>query len=274
MLAGVFSVPRAQATNVICDTGNPLQSLAGTWAFMTEGFQFPPTAFLGSAGRFVATVGTDKAGGPLGLLSITQTASIDGSTVRLETDAGRYQVHGDCSRGTLIFNVSSRPAQFDFFFVNRNVLYYVGSNNGDIIRGIARRVGAGFENPSCPAQPLQALAGTWVFTTHGFSFPPTVFLASAGRFEATVGTNRNGDPTGVLTITQTASIGGGPARLEVDSGRYQLRGNCSGGTLIFNVSSRPVIFDFFFVNENTIFLAGSNNGDIVTGTAQRAGTGL
>jgi hypothetical protein len=255
--AGVLVAPSAHAQ---CPA-IPLSTLVGTWAFSAEGFQFPPTLFLGSGGRFVASI---TAAG-VGVLTITQTASIDGNIVRQEVDAGRFQISDDCTRGTLTFNVSSRPIQFDFFFVNANEIVMVGSNSRDIVTGEATRVAA----VACPADPLLSLSGTWVFSTEGFTFPPTRFLGSAGRFVATINATTG---AGVLSITQSTSVDGGPTRLETDAGRFQVDPGCAGGTLTFNTSSRPVQFDFFFVNANEILLVGSNNGDIVTGEARRFGT--
>src|SRR5438046_2142863 len=96
-------------------TGGP-----GVWNFEMDGFNFPPTTLLASVGRFVATLGTDRSGATIGILSITQTTSIDGSIARLETDIGRFKVNPGCETGTLTFNTSSRPAQFDFFVVSIN----------------------------------------------------------------------------------------------------------------------------------------------------------
>ncbi len=259
LAAAVFS-PSAQAQCVAA----PLQSLAGTWTFSFDGFQFPPTLFLGAAGRLTATV--NAAG--RGILSITATSSIDGSPVRLETDAGYFQVDDDCTGGSLQFNLSSRPVQFEFYFVNPDEIVFVGNTNRDVVLGGARRV-VPF---ACPAQTLQALAGTWVFSFNGFRFPPTTFLASAGRFVATVGVDRGGNPTGVLALSVTSSLDGSPVRREQDAGRFQVNADCSGGQLIFNLSSRPVQFDFFFTSANTIVIVGTNNGDILVGSARRFGT--
>src|SRR4051794_20700512 len=58
-MAVMLMAPHAQAQ---C----PLGALAGTWIFSVDGFQVPAFQFLSSAGRFVATVGTDRAGNPQG----------------------------------------------------------------------------------------------------------------------------------------------------------------------------------------------------------------
>ena len=260
LAAAVFS-PSAQAQCVAA----PLQALAGAWTFSFDGFQLPPFNILGAAGRFTATVN-----GGRGILSITATSSINGSPVRLETDAGYFQVDDDCTGGSLQFNLSSRPIQFEFYFVNPDEIVFVGNTNQNIVLGGARRV-VPF---ACPAQTLQALAGTWVFSFNGFisSFRSTTLLASAGRFVATVGVDRGGNPTGVLALSVTSSIDGSPVRREQDAGRFQVNADCSGGQLIFNLSSRPLQLDFFVTNANNIVMVGTNNGDIVVGSARRFGT--
>ena len=245
-----------------------LPVLVGAWAFSTDGFNFPPTRFLASAGVFVASVGTDRAGNPIGLLAITQTTSLDGSPTRQENDFGRFQINADCTGGTLTFNVSSRPVQFDFFFVNTSEIRLIATNSADIVEGSAKRIIAA----GCPANPLDALTGTWVFSSEGFQFPPTAFLAAAGRFIATPGLDRAGNPIGLLAITQTSARDGSTTRQEADAGRFQINSDCTGGTLTFNVSSRPIQFDFFFVSVNEIIFVGSNNADIVIGSARRFGT--
>lgn len=266
LMAGLLLTPQMQAQT--CPT-NSLQALVGTWAFKADGFGFTPLQLLATAGRFTASIGTDRAGNPTGVLSITQTSGINGTVTRQETDAGRFQVNADCSGGTLTFNVSSRPVQYDFFFTNLSEIVFIGSNQGDVITGKARRVGAGVDAPSCSTSSLQALVGTWTFTLEGFASVLQI-LGSAGRFTATIGTERNGAPVGLLTITQTSGLTGSTVRLERDAGKYSVNSSCSGGTLVFNVSSRPVQLDFYFVNSGEIFFVGSNQGDVVHGSAKRA----
>ncbi len=126
VIAAMLVTPNAQAQ---C----PLSTLAGTWVFTTDGLTSPYFQLLASGGRFVATVGVNKAGSPVGLLGITQTLAVNGSITRLETDPGSYQLFDDCSGGTLTFNTGSRPVQFDFFFINATEIQMVGTNNGDIV---------------------------------------------------------------------------------------------------------------------------------------------
>ena len=91
---------------------NSIQSLLGTWIYSVEGTS-PSGESFRSAGQFVASLGLNKSGLPIGLLTITNSQSQNGSITRMETDSGSYQVSGDCSGGLLVFNLSSRPLQFD-----------------------------------------------------------------------------------------------------------------------------------------------------------------
>ena len=70
------------------------------WVFSTDGFSVQ-VGYL--------ELGADRALNPLGVLTITQTAAITASITRLETDTGRYQLSADCTVGSLVFNVGSRP---------------------------------------------------------------------------------------------------------------------------------------------------------------------
>jgi len=128
--------------------------------------------------------------------------------------------------------------------------------------------------PTCPngaASPLQALAGTWTFSAQGVG-PSTVPFSSTGTFLASI-SSRAGSPTGILAITQSSS---GLARLEKDAGTYQVFPDCSGGTLTFNLSSRPITFDFWFVKQTLadvqtgteIRLVSQNDGLYVVGNAK------
>jgi len=263
-----FLAPQARGQ---CPPGNtnPLQVFTGVWTFKAQGFNLPPFHFLAAAGRFSATVGTNQAGAPVGILAITESTSVDGNPTRLDTETGRFQVNADCSGGTLNLNSAGRPDQYDFYFANANEIYFVGTNNGDNVSGRAQRaVAAG-----CPANPLSALAGTWAFTVDGFRFVPVPFdfnlVAAAGHFAASIGTDRNGNPIGVLAITQSSSLNGSPTRQEGAPGRYQLNGDCSGGTLTFDTGSLPVQYDFFFGPTGELVTVGSNNGTILTGRAKQ-----
>jgi len=252
-MAVMLMAPHAQAQ---C----PLGALAGTWIFSVDGFQVPAFQFLSSAGRFVATVGTDRAGNPQGILTITQTSAINSSITRLETDTGRFQFSDDCLGGTLTFDTSSRPIQFDFFLVNSGEMVLVGTNNGDVVSGTARLATA----LTCPANPLSAIGGTWVFSVEDFdlvrAFPE---ITAAGRFVA------NG---AVLNVLESAGVFGGNVRLEASSGRVSVNDDCSGGTLSFSVAGRVIQFDYFFASANRILLSSSTSGNIITGEARRLGS--
>jgi hypothetical protein len=242
-----------------CST-NPLQLLTGTWTFSTDGFiGLQPFA---SAGSFTASLGT-RGGNQIGILTITTTTSQNGQIVRLETDAGTYQINADCSGGTLTFNLSSRPLTFDFWFTqDGNQIRLVSSLAGITLRGNATRGGT-----TCPANPLQTLSGRWVFSMEGFAPSPQQPFASAGQFLASIGT-RGGSPIGLLTITQTSDLSGSITSQETDTGTFQIFPDCSGGSLTFNLSSRPLTFDFWFKNGGTaIRFVSTTPGTIVHGTA-------
>lgn len=99
----------------------------------------------------------------------------------------------------------------------------------------------------CPTgfNPLQALVGTWTFSTQGFA--STAPLASTGRFTASIGTDRSGTSVqGLLSITRTLNQNGLTVQQETDTGRYTVLPDCSGGSLILNLSSGPLQFDFWF----------------------------
>lgn len=114
--------------------------------------------------------------------------------------------------------------------------------------------------------PLQALVGTWAFSTKGFA-PSTQPLASSGQFKASI----SSAGVGVLTVTDTASRNGQITRLETDAGTFQVFPDCSGGSLRFNLSTGPAGFDFGFVNAGSeLFFTTNNLGDITDGSARRA----
>lgn len=263
LLASAVLSPLASAQCV----GAPASALLGTWTFSSSGFQIPPLGFVASAGRFTASLGAAGKN----VLSITATSSINGSPTRYETDAGSFQVLDNCTGGTLTFNLSSRPVQFEFYFVNADEIILISNsgNRTDNVVGTARRVVAA---PGCPAQPLDVLVGPWVFSTQGFSIYRNFFINTGGRFIASVGADRAGQPQGQLDLSVTSVFDGSPTRREGDIGRYQINPTCTGGTLTFNLSSRPVQFDFWFSSPNSIVMISSNVGDILVGSARRYGT--
>lgn len=133
LVIGACALGHAQsAPGCAANITNPLQALVGTWGFSANGFA-PATLPFASAGRFVASIGTDSAGNPIGRLSITNTSSQNGQITRLETDVGTYQVFPDCSGGTLVFNLSTRPLAFDFWFDNRGTELSFTNNIADVV---------------------------------------------------------------------------------------------------------------------------------------------
>jgi hypothetical protein len=118
-------------------TGNPLQALAGTWTFRAAGVG---AASFVSAGQFTATIGVDRAGSPLGRLTIVATTIVDGVVIRQEVDAGTYQILPDCSGGTLTINLSTRPIAYDFWFLEgATEMYFVSIINTLPVGGEASR---------------------------------------------------------------------------------------------------------------------------------------
>lgn len=131
----LFMAPQAHAQ---CPAGttNPLSVLVGKWTYDMDG-QLPGGLAYAAAGQFVASVGTTPSGVAVGRLTITQSSS-DGA--RQETDAGTYQISLDCSGGTLTFNLSQRPLQFDFWFDEAfGEIRFVCTNPGIAVRGSAER---------------------------------------------------------------------------------------------------------------------------------------
>jgi len=237
-----------------CST-NPLAALGGTWSFSIHGFapQFLPFA---SAGSFTASI--NAAG--RGILTITNTSSWFGGITRQEVDAGTFQINSDCMSGTLTFNLSSKPLTFDFWFsADGKTLRLVSTTNGYDLRGIATPGGL-----ACPADPLASLSGRWIFSSEGFSPFPQAF-AAAGQFVASIG------PKGpVLAITSTSDLGFSVTRQEVDAGSYQIYPGCGSGTLTFNLSSHPLVFDFWFTNNGTsMYLISTTSGSVVWGSANQ-----
>ncbi len=117
-------------------------------------------------------------------------------------------------------------------------------------------------NAQCPAQPLNTFAGTWVFHTEGVALTG---LAAVGRIVASVGTDKAGNPTGVLNVIETSNwagtqpvvIGfssvfllnavGSVNRSLTYQGRYTIFPDCSGGTLDLNSNFNSHIqYDFYF----------------------------
>jgi hypothetical protein len=252
---GVSPGPAACGVNGFPD---PL-SLFRNWTYSMEGFA-PSALPFTSAGQFAASIG--GAGSQGGILKIANTSSQNGLITRQELDAGRYSIYPDCSGGTLTFNLSTRPLQFDFWFVGFDQIAFVSTTGGFTVHGTAVASAT-----SCPANPLDILNGTWTFSTEGFSLSAQPFT-SAGRFVAS-SSSRSGNQNGFLAITSTSSQNGLIVSQEADAGAYQIYPDCSGGTLTFNLSTRPLQFDFWFATEKEIRFVSTTGGATIRGAAAR-----
>ena len=201
------------------------------------------------AGQFQASIGVDRAGNQIGLLAITATTSLDGSTIRSEGDVGRYQINSSGTGGSLTMNLSSYPMQYDFWFAKGGtVINIVSTLAGKPATGFAVRGPLG-----CPAgvDPLTLLSGAYVFKFQHIAIASANFnnaYGSAGRLVASIGTNRANQPVGLLSITATSdfTMQQSVTRLEKDAGSFQINSDCSGGTLTFNLSSKPYQYEFYF----------------------------
>ena len=294
MKRSMFALATLMATSLMAHDptpaclANPLSGLAGNYVFQIEGVQ-PYT--YGITGVFNARTGVDRGGNTVGVLQITASSILGNSFfdpfslgfpssyTRLETDAGKYTVNANCLGGTLIFNLSSRPMQFDFwFFDGGRQIYIVSSLAG---RPATGRAAVGI-NGGCAAfgvtNPLTLLNGNSTFSAHGIESTvrtargqdPFPNYAIAGAWNATNGLDRIG-PVGLLAITATSTLGieGSVARLEADAGRHQANADCSGGTLHFNMSSRPVQYDFWYADGFQQMYFISTSGPAVLGWASR-----
>ena len=112
----------------------------------------------------------------------------------------------------------------------------------------------------CPAgsTPLSVLVGTWSYKAElesGQPLPPLPFsYVAAGTFTASIGTDRNGNTIGVLRSVQSSQVNGNPIRFESDfaSSTYTGFPDCSGVTLSFAFSTRPVVYDCWFQSGRSI----------------------
>jgi hypothetical protein len=248
LAAGLLITPKAQAQ---C----PTISLLGAWTFSSDGFQVGnrlPFLFLASAGTFVANAN--------GILNITQTNAVTFSVNR-DSENGKFTLNPDFCGGTLMFYGGAHPDSYDFYVKNPNEIVYVGTQPGDTVRGKATRQTAFF----CPADPRQALVGTWVFSLDGFNNSnPNIFseLASAGRFVA------NAD--GTMNITETNDLGGDVFR-DTANGKFQVASDCSTAVLNFYSANRVAKYDVFFTDQNNIVIVSTVQGETITGEARRFG---
>jgi hypothetical protein len=121
---------------------------------------------------------------------------------------------------------------------------------------------------ACPAgtsNPLNVFAGTWTFAMDGQAPSGTPF-AAAGQFAAAVNPVNN-TPTGLVAVTQSSST---TVSMETDTGTYQVLADCSGGSMVFNVSNQPTSFDFWFANAfNELSFVSTKAGVELRGSAKR-----
>jgi hypothetical protein len=100
-------------------------------------------------------------------------------------------------------------------------------------------------NAACPTgNPLQVLVGTWTFRTQGVGATSYV---SAGQFTSSI----SAQGTGALRIVATTNFNGVVTRQESDAGSFQIFSDCSGGVLTLNLSTRPVVYEFFFQEDGS-----------------------
>ena len=283
MKRSIFALAAMMATSLMAADpsaaclANPLSGLAGNYVFQIEGV-FPYQ--YGITGVFNASTAVDRGGNTVGVLRITASSilgplfAVNGaqgiSFTRLETDAGKYTVNAGCTGGSLIFNLSSRPMQFDFWFFDGGRQIYIVSTLGG--RQATGRAAVGTNG--CPAgvtNPLTLLNGNSTFSAHGFIVNDVPNYAIAGAWNGSTGLDRGGNTIGLLAITATSNLGeeGSITRLEADAGRHSANADCSGGTLHFNLSSHPVQFDFWYADGFQQLYFISTNSTPVLGAASR-----
>lgn len=267
-LAAASSLHAAAPPPFNC-AANPLAALSGPYVFSVEGaLPLPQRIPLGATnneyaitGRFVASISSNAAGAPIGVLKVTATSVNSGvlppgSVTRLETDVGGFQVNSNCTGGTIWFNLSSRPMAFDFwFFDSREQIFLVSNSNGFSLAGQAL-----IAPSACPAgvtNPLQVLTDTFAFTAHGIA-NGTYYIA--GTFAPAAG---------LLSITASSDLGGSVTRFESDTGSYTVYPDCSGGQFTYNLSSRPIQYDFWFVFGFKELYFISTNSLAVVGSATK-----
>ncbi len=312
--------PTAQAC-----PANPLTLLSGTYTFKVEGVD--PYVY-GIVGTFLAVPTQVRLGdnlSPIGRIQSITASSIIGngpnsgrptippgdrafdrtpvSFTRLETEpnaASIYQINvgrdkytgvdGLCPGGSLTLNLSSRPMQYDFYFVPGSPIgeiYLVSTIEGRQATGRAAR--SPDMTAGCPA--ANPILGYSAFEAHGIDHQPIQYpnYTIAGMWSAWPGYPANSRlpqpdltalPAGTLDITATSNLGpsGSVTRVEADFGKYQTplfslfpnqgRTACSG-TLTFNLSSFPVQFDYwwygagfnnmYFISTNALPIMGEAN---------------
>ncbi|MBY0505097.1 MAG: hypothetical protein K2X03_14390, partial [Bryobacteraceae bacterium] len=227
-------VSRASAAGC---TANPLSLLSGIGAWT---FNAQTPAIAGSQAEF-SIAGRFVAANP-GTLAINATSLLLNGTgtpgaIRLEGDAGSFQIFPDCTGGTLTMNLSSFPMQYDFWFYNNGrSLYLVSTREG---RGASGSAHAGVTGCPVGVDPLTLVSGLYSAKLQRVpNFTPEAY-GLVGLLTANAGN---------LGILATSNLGtdGSVARVESDRGSYQVESDCTGGTLTFNLSSRPAQYQFYF----------------------------
>jgi hypothetical protein len=172
--AGMLLTPFAASAQ--CPSGDPLQVLVANWTFQAKGVA--PILYK-SAGQFTASIVNGR-----GFLAIVQTLNNGVQIIRQERDIGSYQINSTCSGGTLVFNLSTGPIAFDFWFLEgRTELYFVSINSGLPVVG-----GAELQNAVVPTGSCQPSSSLSVLVT-----PPNV-VAYVPKGSWSVGT------TGVVAV--------------------------------------------------------------------------
>jgi hypothetical protein len=132
IIGGKQAVGSATRAPLGCPVGvtDPLGALVSSYTLKLQGLIEDPYAFA-FAGVMTAS-GAIQTHLPawlrVGGLDIVATSNLTrgGSVVRYERDRGSYAVADSCTYGSLTFNLSSFPVQYDFFF-------HEGHNNADVI---------------------------------------------------------------------------------------------------------------------------------------------
>ncbi|MBY0506076.1 MAG: hypothetical protein K2X03_19320 [Bryobacteraceae bacterium] len=250
----------SRASAVGCPA-NPLSLLSGIGAWTFNAQAQPKSradANFSIAGRFVVAES-----GTLAINATSLRPAFEESSpgaIRLEVDAGSFQIFPDCTGGTLTMNLSSFPMQYDFWFYNNGrSLYLVSTREGRGASGSAHASVTG-----CPAgiDPLSLVSGLYSaklqrvpnFTFENYGLVG-LLTANAGQL-------------GILA-TSNLGVDGSVVRVESDRGSYQVEADCTGGTLTFNLSSRPAQYQFYFREGFRTLDAISTAGPIAYGLISR-----
>ena len=244
------------------------------WSFHTEQGTYQGTPGLSGIGtlipRFVSNGRDPNARGIL-TANVTANAGPGLAVYRNAISGGQYQVYGDCSGGTLQFQVGPAAVQYEFVFADGsyNQLFLLSTtltrqtDNGryEVLSGYARK-NTNLGTAGCPADSLNNT--TWAFQAATQDFDNNPSFASVGRFTI----NRISDPRNVgqqilnLTGTQSVNDNGNLIRFLSIAGKAQLDG--FGGTLQFATGSEGTLWQFAFSNDckemymvNEVYLASA-----------------